>query len=65
MRVLGDLLLRSDTRVGCFTEFGQRVEVQAADIGRYSEIGNNSTVGATGHPLTWMGVSAFQYKQAT
>jgi acetyltransferase-like isoleucine patch superfamily enzyme len=65
VRVLGDLLLRSDTRVGCFTEFGQHVEVQAADIGRYSEIGNNSTIGATGHPLTWMGVSAFQYKAAT
>lgn len=65
VRVLGDLLLRSDTRVGCFTEFGQHVEVQAADIGRFGEIGNNSTVGATGHPLTWMGVSAFQYKLAT
>lgn len=65
VRVLGRLLIRSDTRVGCFTEFGQNVEVQAADIGRYCEIGNNSTVGATGHPMTWMGVSAFQYKLAT
>ncbi len=65
VRVLGRLLLRSDTRVGCFTEFGQHVEVQAADIGRFSEIGNNSTVGATGHPLSWMSVSAFQYKKST
>jgi acetyltransferase-like isoleucine patch superfamily enzyme len=65
VRVLGRLLIRSDTRVGCFTEFGQHVELQAADVGRFSEIGNNSTVGATGHPLTWMGVSAFQYKKAT
>ncbi len=65
MRVLGRLLLRSDTHVGCFTEFGQHVEVQAADFGRYSEIGNNSTIGATGHPLTWLSVSAFQYKKST
>lgn len=65
VRVLGRLLIRSDTRIGCFTEFGQHVELQAADVGRFSEIGNNSTLGATGHPLTWMGVSAFQYKKAT
>jgi acetyltransferase-like isoleucine patch superfamily enzyme len=65
VRVLGRLLIRSDTRVGCFTEFGQHVELQAADVGRYCEIGNNSTVGATGHPLSWLGVSAFQYKHAT
>ncbi|MET0932024.1 MAG: CatB-related O-acetyltransferase [Aeromicrobium sp.] len=65
VRVLGRLLIRSDTRIGCFTEFGQHVELQAGDVGRFSEIGNNSTVGATGHPLTWLGVSAFQYKKAT
>ena len=65
VRVLGRLLIRSDTRVGCFTEFGQHVELQAADVGRFSEIGNNSTIGATGHPLSWLGVSAFQYKHAT
>jgi len=65
VRVLGRLLLRSDTKVGCFTEFGQHVEVQAADVGRFCEIGNNSTVGATGHPVSWLGVSAFQYKHAT
>lgn len=64
MRILGSLLIRSDTRVGCFTEFGQQSEAQAADVGRYCEIGNNSTLGATGHPLTWMSVSAFQYKAA-
>lgn len=64
VRLLGGLLIRSDTRVGCFTEFGQHAEVQAADIGRYSEIGNNTTLGATGHPLTWMSVSGFQYKFA-
>lgn len=65
VRVLGRLLLRSSTRVGCFTEFGQNVEVQASDIGRFCEIGNNSTIGATGHPLTWLGVSAFQYRKST
>jgi acetyltransferase-like isoleucine patch superfamily enzyme len=65
VRLLGDLLIRSDTRVGCFTEIGQHVEVQAADLGRYCEIGNNTTVGATGHPLTWTSVSSFQYKKAT
>ena len=65
VRALGRLLLRSDTRIGCFTEIGQHVEVQAADLGRYGEIGNNSTLGATGHPLSWLGVSSFQYKQST
>lgn len=65
VRFLGRFLIRSTTRIGCFTEFGQHVEVQAADFGRYGEIGNNSTIGATGHPLTWMGVSAAQYKQST
>lgn len=65
VRFLGRFLIRSTTRIGCFTEFGQHVEVQAADFGRYGEIGNNTTIGATGHPLTWLGVSAAQYKHAT
>lgn len=65
VRFLGRILLRSTTRIGCFTEFGQHVEVQAADFGRYGEIGNNSTIGATGHPLSWLGVSSSQYKQST
>ncbi len=65
VRFLGRFLVRSTTRIGCFTEFGQHVEAQSADFGRYGEIGNNSTIGATGHPLTWLGVSSSQYKQAT
>ncbi len=64
VRLLGRLLIRSETRVGCFTELGQHVESQHADVGRYCEIGNNSTIGATGHPMTWLGVSSFQYKKA-
>lgn len=65
VRFLGRFLVRSTTHIGCFTEFGQHVEVQAADFGRYGEIGNNSTIGATGHPLTWLSVSSAQYKEAT
>jgi acetyltransferase-like isoleucine patch superfamily enzyme len=65
VRVLGTLVLRSDTHVGAFTEFGRNVECQHAEIGRYSEIGPSSLLGATGHPLDWMSVSAFQYKHAT
>ncbi len=65
VRFLGRFLIRSTTRIGCFTEFGQHVEVQAADFGRYGEIGNNTTIGATGHPLTWLSVNASQYKHST
>jgi acetyltransferase-like isoleucine patch superfamily enzyme len=65
VRLLGQVVLRSDTRVGAFTEFGRNVECQHAEIGRYCEIGPGSVLGATGHPLDWLSVSAFQYKQAT
>lgn len=65
VRFLGRFLVRSTTRIGCFTELGNNTEVQAADLGRYDEIGNNTTIGATGHPTTWLGVSAAQYKQQT
>jgi acetyltransferase-like isoleucine patch superfamily enzyme len=64
-RFLGPLLIRSDTRVGAFTEFAGAIEVQAATFGRYCEIGPGSLIGATGHPMTWLSVSAFQYKKAT
>lgn len=64
VRFLGPFVIRSDTRIGAFTEFGREVEVQAATIGRYCEIGPGSLLGATGHPTTWLSVSAFQYKKS-
>lgn len=63
-RFLGPFVIRADTRVGAFTEFGREVEVQAATFGRYCEIGPGSLIGATGHPTSWLSVSAFQYKKA-
>lgn len=65
VRFLGAFVLRTDTRIGAFTEFGREVEAQAVTIGRYCEIGPGSLLGATGHPTTWLSVSAFQYKKAT
>jgi acetyltransferase-like isoleucine patch superfamily enzyme len=65
VRVLGTLVLRSDTPVGAFTEFGRNIECQHAEIGRYCELGPSSLLGATGHPTDWLSVSAFQYKEAT
>lgn len=65
VRFLGPFVIRSDTRIGAYTEFGREVEVQAASIGRYCEIGPGSLIGATGHPTSWLSVSAFQYKQST
>ncbi|MEJ7634804.1 CatB-related O-acetyltransferase [Aeromicrobium sp.] len=64
VRFLGQFVIRADTYVGAFTEFGRQVEVQSARIGRYCEIGPGSLIGATGHPTTWLSVSAFQYKRA-
>lgn len=64
-RFLGAFVLRADTHIGAFTEFGREVEAQAVSIGRYCEIGPGSLLGATGHPTTWLSVSAFQYKKAT
>ncbi|NRQ49166.1 CatB-related O-acetyltransferase [Aeromicrobium stalagmiti] len=65
VRFLGPFVIRADTRIGAFTEFGREVEVQAATFGRYCEIGPGSLIGATGHPTSWLSVSAFQYKKAT
>lgn len=64
VRFLGPFVIRADTYVGAFTEFGREVEVQAATFGRYCEIGPGSLIGATGHPTSWLSVSAFQYKKA-
>lgn len=64
VRFLGPFVIRSDTHIGAFTEFGREVEVQAATIGRYCEIGPGSLLGATGHPTSWLSVSAFQYKKS-
>ena len=65
VRFLGDFVIRADTRIGAFTEFGRQIEVQAAHLGRYCEIGPGSLLGATGHPTTWLSVSAFQYRRTT
>lgn len=65
VRFLGSFVIRSDTRIGAFSEFGREVEVQAATIGRYCEVGPGSLLGATGHPTTWLSVSAFQYRAST
>ena len=65
VRLLGPFVIRSETHVGAFTEVGREVEVQAATIGRYCEIGPGSLLGATGHPMTWLSVSAFQYRKST
>lgn len=65
VRFLGGFILRSDTYLGAFTSYAREVEVQAATIGRYCEIGPGCVIGATGHPLTWLSVSSFQYKETT
>jgi hypothetical protein len=39
--------------------------VQDARIGRYCEVAPGVLLGATGHPLTWLSISAFQYKKAS
>jgi acetyltransferase-like isoleucine patch superfamily enzyme len=65
VRFLGPFVIRADTHIGAFTEFGRQVEVQAASLGRYCEVGPGSLLGATGHPRTWLSVSAFQYKKVT
>jgi acetyltransferase-like isoleucine patch superfamily enzyme len=64
VRFLGPFVIRGDTHIGAFTEFGREVEVQAARLGRYCEIGPGCLLGATGHPTTWLSVNAFQYKSA-
>lgn len=65
VRFLGGFVIRADTHIGAFTEFGREVEVQSARLGRYCEIGPGCMLGATGHPMTWLSVSAFQYKKST
>ena len=66
IRMLGDLTIRGGrTQVGAFTSLADGVESQSATIGRYCEFAPGVLVGATGHPLTWLGVNSFQYKKAT
>lgn len=66
IRMLGDLVVRGGvTRVGAFTSLAHGTESQSATIGRYCEFAPDVLVGATGHPLTWLGVNSFQYKFAT
>ena len=64
VRFLGPFVIRSDTYIGAYSEFGREVEVQAARLGRYCEVGPGCLIGATGHPTTWLSVNAFQYKSA-
>ncbi|KQY55761.1 hypothetical protein ASD11_14715 [Aeromicrobium sp. Root495] len=65
VRFLGGLVIRSETWVGAFTEFGRNIEIQSARLGRYGEMGPGSHLGATSHPTTWMSASAFQYRRST
>ncbi len=66
IRMLGDLLIRGgETRVGAFTSLAHGIESQSATIGRYCEFAPDVLIGATGHPLDWLGVNSFQYKRAT
>lgn len=66
IRLLGDALVRGgETRVCAFTSLAHGLESQGAVIGRYCEFAPDVLIGATGHPLTWLGVNSFQYKQAT
>lgn len=64
VRFQGPFVIRADTYIGAFTQFGREVEVQDARLGRYCEIGPGCLLGATGHPTTWLSVNAFQYKKA-
>lgn len=66
IRMLGSLVVRGGrTQVGAFTSLADGCESQSATIGRYCEFAPGVLVGATGHPLTWLGVNSFQYKKAT
>lgn len=65
VRFLGGIVIRGETWCGAYTEFGRNIEIQLATLGRYCEMGPGSHLGATGHPTTWLSVSAFQYKQQT
>jgi len=63
---LGDAVVRGPvTTVGAFTSLAHGFESQGAQIGRYCEFAPGVLVGATGHPLTWLGVNSFQYKAST
>lgn len=66
IRMLGSLVVRGGrTQVGAFTSLADGVESQSSTIGRYCEFAPDVLIGATGHPLTWLGVNSFQYKKAT
>lgn len=66
IRMLGDTLVRGgETRVGAFTSLAHGLETQGSVIGRYCEFAPDVLIGATGHPLTWLGVNSFQYKRET
>lgn len=62
VKMHGTLTVRTDARVGAFTEFGKGVEIQSARILRYCEIGPGCMLGARGHPTDWMSVNGFQYR---
>lgn len=66
IRMLGETVVRGgQTTVGAFTSLADGLESQSAVIGRYCEFAPDVLVGATGHPMTWLGVNSFQYKSAT
>lgn len=63
LQLLGRFLVRGgETRIGAYCSIADNVESQGLSMGRYCEVGPGALLSATGHPLTWLSVSPFQYK---
>ena len=66
VQLLGTFLVRGgETRIGAYCDIGDGCESQGITMGRYCEVGPGAVLGGTGHPLTWLSVSPFQYKAAS
>ena len=66
VQLLGTFLVRGgETKIGAYCDIGDNCESQGLTMGRYCEVGPGAVLGGTGHPLTWLSVSAFQYKAAS
>ncbi len=63
VHLLGRFLVRGgETRVGAYCDIADGCESQGMIMGRYCEVGPGALLSATGHPLSWLSVSPFQYK---
>ena len=66
LQLLGTFLVRGgETRIGGYCDIGDGSESQGLVMGRYCEVGPGAVLSATGHPLSWLSVSPFQYKAAS